>query len=442
MQRSQRSLAVTVWCAALLAPAGVNAKPAPCADWDAAAISQWPSARQFSAMAYDSARAVMVNYGGIGAFSAEFDNTSEWNGTQWTFFAAPDLPGTRYGHAMAYDSVRGVVVMFGGRRGAQSLGDTWEWNGAAWSLVATDGPPARVFHSMVFDAGRGVTVLFGGAAGAGLTGVGDLWEWDGAAWTEREIVGPSARSQHAMAYDANRGVTVLFGGASLGIAQSDTWEYDGAKWAERPAAGPAPRTQHAMAYDSARRRVVLQGGYDGALYHETWTYDGGAWTDLAALPPTTRWRHSMAYDSARDRVVIFGGQHSTDFDQGTWLLFDASPGLASHPQSQAVAEGAGAAFSVGVVGAQPFQVQWRKDGKNLSDGGSISGAGTANLVVNPASPGDAGMYDAVVTNDCGLIVSAPAALVVTALCPADLDGDGQVGSSDLATLLGSWGGCP
>ncbi len=27
-------------------------------------------------------------------------------------------------------------------------------------------------------------------------------------------------------------------------------------------------------------------------------------------------------------------------------------------------------------------------------------------------------------------------------CPADLDGDGTVGAADLAELLGSWGPCP
>ena len=32
--------------------------------------------------------------------------------------------------------------------------------------------------------------------------------------------------------------------------------------------------------------------------------------------------------------------------------------------------------------------------------------------------------------------------IIAVLCPADLDGDGEVGASDLAQLLGSWGPCP
>lgn len=31
---------------------------------------------------------------------------------------------------------------------------------------------------------------------------------------------------------------------------------------------------------------------------------------------------------------------------------------------------------------------------------------------------------------------------VIAPCPADLDGDGDVGAFDLAVLLGAWGACP
>ncbi len=33
-------------------------------------------------------------------------------------------------------------------------------------------------------------------------------------------------------------------------------------------------------------------------------------------------------------------------------------------------------------------------------------------------------------------------VITPVLCPADLDGDGVVGASDLAQLLGSWGPCP
>src|ERR1035441_6585189 len=52
-------------------------------------------------------------------------------------------PSAREHHAMAYDSVRGRTVLFGGYDGSSYLGDTWEWNGANWTQVATTGPSAR-----------------------------------------------------------------------------------------------------------------------------------------------------------------------------------------------------------------------------------------------------------------------------------------------------------
>lgn len=36
-------------------------------------------------------------------------------------------------------------------------------------------------------------------------------------------------------------------------------------------------------------------------------------------------------------------------------------------------------------------------------------------------------------------ITGPAAIIEAGACPADLDGDGQVGSSDLSILLGNWG---
>jgi hypothetical protein len=81
---------------------------------------------------------------------------------------------------MAYDSARAVTVLFGGHDGAYN-GETWEWNGTAWSQKVAPGPSPRTAHVMVYDQFRGVTVLFGGFDGSYLD---DTWEWDGVSWTQ------------------------------------------------------------------------------------------------------------------------------------------------------------------------------------------------------------------------------------------------------------------
>jgi hypothetical protein len=69
-------------------------------------------------------------------------------------------PSKRAGHAMAYDSARARVVLFGGA----DLRDTWEWDGQIWIQVSNIGPSPRVNHAMAYDAARQRMVLFGGGS--------------------------------------------------------------------------------------------------------------------------------------------------------------------------------------------------------------------------------------------------------------------------------------
>jgi FG-GAP-like repeat/Immunoglobulin I-set domain len=123
-----------------------------------------------------------------------------------------------------------------------------------------------------------------------------------------------------------------------------------------------------------------------------------------------------------------------------WVLFNQNAGLVSQPTSLDVPVGGSAAFTVAAVGLEPFTYQWRRDGIDLADGGAVSGATTSTLTIDPVSARDAGSYDVVVTNDCGVIVSEPASLTIASPpCPADLNLDGSVDAADLAILLGGWG---
>jgi hypothetical protein len=118
---------------------------------------------------------------------------------------------------------------------------------------------------MAYDSGRGVTVLFGGLAGPAYALSGETWEWNGSAWTQRLVIGPSPRYGHAMAYDAVHNVTVLFGGNTSGQPNSphfngETWQWDGSAWTQRTGSGPSERAGHAMAYHAADGGIVLFGG--------------------------------------------------------------------------------------------------------------------------------------------------------------------------------------
>src|SRR5262245_48819094 len=75
-----------------------------------------PAPRESACLVFDSMRHELVLYGGFGGVppqSAYQGDTWTWDGTTWTRRATGG-PLPRYGHAMAFDSARGVVLMHGG----------------------------------------------------------------------------------------------------------------------------------------------------------------------------------------------------------------------------------------------------------------------------------------------------------------------------------------
>jgi hypothetical protein len=260
---------------------------------------QPPGARTFAALAYDSARGVSVLFGGNDG--SWLGDTWEWNGSAWSLRATSG-PSPRRNAGLAYDSARGVTVLFGGYYYDDKdhyLGDTWEWDGTTWSERVVPGPPARTRHALAFDSTRARTVLYGGIGTASY--LSDTWEWDGSTWVQRVVTGTGSSADHGMAFDAARGRTVLFGGGVVG-----TWEWDGTSWVQRATTGPSPRSYPAMAYDAARARTLLFGGLHNFTLGDTWEWDGSAWTQRASSGPTAR-ATQVAYDSQRGRTVMFGG---------------------------------------------------------------------------------------------------------------------------------------
>ena len=177
-------------------------------------------------------------------------------------------------------------------------GDTWQWDGSAWTQVEDTGPPVRESHTIVYAADRNRTVLFGGD-GVSLTVLGDTWEWDATHWTHVQYVGP-AREGSAMVFTGSG--TTLFGGFG-GIQQRSgqsggpVWRYLGVG---RPAMGGAPgygssgaARLHAIAFDSTRSRLVLFGGRpalarDSSLA-DTWEAVGSAADPGEGVILTTFW---------------------------------------------------------------------------------------------------------------------------------------------------------
>jgi hypothetical protein len=160
--------------------------------------------------------------------------------------------------------------------------DVWEYDGDAWTNIAPAGaaPVPRPSAAMAHVPGVGA-VMMGGDTLSG-PGLGDTWIWDGAAWTDvTQPAAPGDRLGHMMAYDPVRAQIVLFGGANGSQRLGDTWTWTRATgWVQQaPPTSPPPRSRGVMVWDPTRRQVLLVGGLIGAVrLDEVWAWDGATWT--------------------------------------------------------------------------------------------------------------------------------------------------------------------
>ncbi len=279
-----------------------------------------PSTRVGSQLAYDSARHRILLFGG----SDPHSELVAWDGVRWRQIAGEaSAPPYRFYHAMAYDAARDRLVVFGGRHDAAGgamtvLGDTWEWDGTAWSnVMPATSPPARLHAAAAYDPKRGRIVLVGGESAAGVV-LADTWEWDGTTWQQSSAL-PAPRKQAALAYDARRARTVLYGGTS-GTDSGNTYERNGTTWSLASTTGPGVRTYPTLAYDIGRQRVVLFGGNTFPQVGDLWEWDGATWLQRtpAATEPGARYASAVAYDPIRGRIVMFGGATPTGLTAQTW----------------------------------------------------------------------------------------------------------------------------
>jgi len=117
--------------------------------------------------------------------------------------------GWRLGPLTAAVALALVVGVAGGAAGLRShlVNNTGGVAGAAaW-------PSARTGAVFVGDTSTGTVILFGGRSADGTTLLGDTWSWDGSAWTQLHPAhSPSPRADAVAAYDAATQRVVVFGG--------------------------------------------------------------------------------------------------------------------------------------------------------------------------------------------------------------------------------------
>ncbi len=257
--------------------------------------------RTGAGIAYDAGRDRVVVFGGRSSDGLPLGDIWEWDGAAWTercdgvTEVCATAPSPRYSPSMAYDSARGVIVVFGGDFDNHEL---WEWNGGAGTwLQRCDGvaevcalePPGRAEAGMAYDARRQRLVVFGGVSPACFVTMedstcNDLWEWDPAlgAWAERTpTLRPGRRAAHAMGFVASRGLIVIYGGRANDfepLAEQRLWTWDGEAFGQEPylVGEPQPGVQvgAGAAYDPQSGTFKLVAGSSDDTLDQIWEWDG------------------------------------------------------------------------------------------------------------------------------------------------------------------------
>lgn len=223
------------------------------------------------------------------------------------------------------------AVLLGGRSATNLLADMWTLKKGEhdWQKVTVPLPPARRYAAMAFDPARGVTLLFGGRGPSDT--LGDTWQWDGAAWTQLQPeASPPARSLAALRFDPVRRQLVLLGGVDAARqALTDAWAFDGTAWSPVSglSAAPSGRTHSATAFD-AFGRLLSWGGREGdTVLGDSSVFERGEWVQVPGGPSP---RFDAAWLDLGGRfVTVFGAR--TDFSTywedsaDVWELGPASP---------------------------------------------------------------------------------------------------------------------
>ena len=129
---------------------------------------------------YDGERGQMYLYGGCSSGFGPCPQGDLWSfdlaTNKWTERTPKPSPPPREHYGMAFDSARAKLVVFGGN-GNGTLNDTWEFDprSGVWQQAAIDGssPSPRSRQEAVYAEDRGTMYFFGGITGTGSNN--DLW---------------------------------------------------------------------------------------------------------------------------------------------------------------------------------------------------------------------------------------------------------------------------
>lgn len=310
--RSGSSLSVFITAAgSLLLAASTQAQA-----WTQIGPALTPAPRDGAVMVYDPVHKHMVLFGGD---TDDYTNET-WilDEDVWTRRSPEHAPEPRSNAYSFWDSARNRMVVFGGNAAGQiDRSRIWTWDGSDWSsFMPATNPPGRRDAAVAYDTTRDRIVLFGGVVdGSPDVTLADTWEFDGTAWTQiATSTSPVDRGAALMGYDPVRKLMVLVRGYSESRreGQYDTWTYDGSNWKEVPSSRTPTGTSLEIMWDPSQQKLLIAGRKEtGSL--GSWTFDGTSWSEQASTTYNINglFEPGLAFDLERGYALYLRQENSS-----------------------------------------------------------------------------------------------------------------------------------
>lgn len=370
----------------------------------------------------------------VGTFTQAGGNTARrvaaWNGATWSSLGTGTNNGIPSGSVRAVCVIGGNVYVGGTFANAgtvSSVGNIAYWNGSAWNKLGLGGTNGAVRDIIAFGADVIVIGDFTQAGGVSVDGVarfdGSNWSAFGSASSFRSLAVLGGELFAASASPARIGVQKWDGSAWIAdcdLAQPEwcTRVYsDGTSLYAANEFGEIWKRVAVSKWASVGRPVELDGVNVVGLVGGLVTIGGNLYAA-----------------SSIDDLNVPGG---ATFDVTRYSFSSGGlPTIDTQPSDMYVDLNGNLTLTVVPSAESGFVTfQWFKDGDE------IPGATAAEYHRSPVATTDAGDYYVELTSVCGTTISDTATVSVRVPCVGDVNGDLEVGLSDLSMLLGSFGLC-
>jgi hypothetical protein len=154
----------------------------------------------------------------------------------------------------------------------------------------------------------------------------------------------------------------------------------------------------------------------GTLPTYQWKFNGAAITNNAiysgAQAATLNILGATAAQAGNYSCVITGTCTPVATSNIVALTISSGVTITTNPTAVSACTGGNAIFTTAATGSS-LTYQWQKNGVNMSNGGTISGATSTSLTITGVVAGDATNYKCVITSACGSVTTTAAILTLT-----------------------------